>query len=202
MKDKKIYTGVVEKTTFVASHTLAPEETYTDYVYGGADTNLIRWFHERNFYNLFHEKIVVDSGSGLGAKTTLISFFEPKKIISVEQDLILLEKQKVFLNSNIFPFLPNKKITDNIEYIHQNIEDFIENNNTYDVLCLFYVHPYINVEKIFKNLKKDVLIMAHIKDLNNGNLFDIVKNSGFYFTYEEIMQNNGIHFVINMKNNA
>ena len=206
MTNKKLYSGLEEHITYIGKNTLKPQETWIDYVNNHQDTALISWFNKNNYKDFLYNKIIVDAGSGLGRMIPLLSFFKPKKIISVEPDLTLLEKQKEFLKSKFY-FLPNKKVNCEIEYINQNIEDFIDNKHNFDILCLFHVYAHLDIEKIFLNFNKNMLIMSNEKNLKDRKLLDIIKKNNFIYSYhefstEEKWTENKTHFLISIKNNA
>jgi 2-polyprenyl-3-methyl-5-hydroxy-6-metoxy-1,4-benzoquinol methylase len=207
MANKKLYSELEEHTTYIGKHTLNPQKTWIDGVHNHQRPELIIWFNKNNYKDFFYDKIIVDAGSGLGRMIPLLSFFKPKKIISVEPDLTLLEKQKKFLNSEFY-FLPKKKINCEIEYINQNIEDFIDNKHNFDILCLFYVITYLDINKVFLNFNKNMLIMNSTRNLKDGKLLDIIKENNLNiheyreFSTEEKWVTNGSHFLLSIKNNA
>lgn len=207
MVNKKLYSKLEDHATFIGKNTLDPQKTWVDIVNNHQKTELISWFNKNNYKDFFYDKIIVDAGSGLGRMIPLLSFFKPKKIISVEPDLTLLEKQKKFLNSEFY-FLPKKKINCEIEYINQNIEDFIDNKHNFDILCLFYVIAYLDINKVFLNFNKNMLIMNSTRNLKDGKLLDIIKENNLNiheyreFSTEEKWVTNGSHFLLSIKNNA
>jgi len=206
MTNKKLYSELLEKTAYIGKTTLNPQETWIGYVDNNQNTGLLKWFNKNNYKNFFHDKVIVDVGSGVGRMIPVLSFFDPKKIISVEPNLTLFEKQKKFLESKFY-FLPNKKINCEIEYINQNIEDFINNKLNFDILCLFYVISVIDIEKIFLNFNKSMLIIDNPKNLKDGKLLDIIKKNNLIHEYhefsnEEKWTKNGTHFLLSIKNNA
>jgi len=206
MENKKPYTELTEKVTFIGKNTVNPQKTWVDNVDNYQNTNLINWFNKNNYKDFFNNKIIVDAGSGLGGKIPLLSFFNPKKIISIEPDLTLLKKQKEFLKSEFY-FLPNKKVNCEIEYINQTTEDFIDSQHNFDVLCLFYADPYIDIRKVFLNFNKDALIFNHKKHLTKRNLLGIIKEYNLNYSYHEFTSdekwvNEGTHFLIKIKNSA
>ena len=206
MTSKKLYTELTETATFIGKNTLNPQKTWVDDVNNYQNTHLLEWLSRNNYKDFFYDKIIVEAGSGLGAKIPLLSFFKPKKIISIEPNLELLEKQKKFLKSKFY-FLPNKKITCEIEYLNIRIEDFIANNNNFDVLCLFHADQYIDIRKVFADFNKNAIIYNHVKHLTKGNLSGIIKEYNFNYDYHEFTNeekwiNEGAHFLISIKNNA
>jgi hypothetical protein len=208
MVNKKLYSKLEDHATFIGKNTLDPQKTWVDIVNNHQKTELISWFNKNNYKDFFYNKIIVDAGSGLGRMVPLLSFFKPKKIISVEPDLILLEKQKKFLNSEFY-FLPKKKINCEIEYINQNIEDFIDNKHNFDILCLFYVIAYLDINKVFLNFNKNMLIMNSTRNLKDGKLLDIIKENNLniheyreFSTEEKWVRNDESHFLLSIKNNA
>jgi len=208
MVNKKLYSKLEDHATFIGKNTLDPQKTWVDIVNNHQKTELISWFNKNNYKDFFYNKIIVDAGSGLGRMVPLLSFFKPKKIISVEPDLILLEKQKKFLNSEFY-FLPKKKINCEIEYINQNIEDFIDNKHNFDTLCLFYVIAYLDINKVFLNFNKNMLIMNSTRNLKDGKLLDIIKENNLniheyreFSTEEKWVRNDESHFLLSIKNNA
>jgi 16S rRNA G527 N7-methylase RsmG len=207
MTNKKFYGVLEEKTAYIGKTTLNPQETWIEHVGNNQNTDLLKWFSKNNYKDFFCDKVIVDVGSGVGRMIPLLSFFNPKKIISVEQNLSLFEKQKEFLKSKFY-FLPNKKINCEIEYINQNIEDFINNKPNFDILCLFYVIPLINIEKIFLNFNKNMLIMDSTKNIKYLiKILDIIKKNNLIYEYhefsnEERWAENKTHFLIFIKNNA
>lgn len=206
MENKKPYTELTEKVTFIGKNTLNLQKTWIDTVDNHQNIPLINWFHENNYKDFLYNKIVVDARSGLGRIIPLLSFFKPKKIISVEPNLTLLEKQKEFLKSKFY-FLPNKKINCEIEYYNQTIEEYMNNNCDFDVLCLFYADQYIDIRKVFLNFDKDALIVNHKKHLTKRNLLGIIKEYNLNYSYHEFTSeekwvNDSTHFLIKIKNNA
>jgi hypothetical protein len=206
MTSKKLYTELTERATYIAKNTLNPQKTWVDNVNNYQNTHLIEWFNKNNYRDFFYNKIIVDAGSGLGGKIPLLSFFKPKKIISVEPNSEFLEKQKEFLDSKFY-FLPNKKINCDLEYLNISIEDFIDGKYNFDILCLFYTHPYIDIRKVLTNINKDVIILSNIKHLNKGNLLDIIKENNLNYSYFEFTSDekwviDDSHFLISIKNNA
>jgi len=204
---KKFYGVLEEKTAYIGKTTLNPQETWIEHVDNNQNTDLLKWFSKNSYEDFFCDKVIVDVGSGVGRMIPLLSFFKPKKIISVEPDLTLLEKQKKFLNSEFY-FLPKKKINCEIEYINQNIEDFIDNKHNFDILCLFYVIVHLDINKVFLNFNKNMLIMNSTRNLKDGKLLDIIKENDLNiheyheFSTEEKWLTNGSHFLLSIKNNA
>jgi len=206
MENKKLYTELTERANFIGKNTVNPQKTWVDQVDNYQNIHLINWFHKNNYKDFFHNKIIVEAGSGLGGKIPLLAFFNPKKIISLEPDPTLLEKQKEFLKSDFY-FLPNKKINCEIEYVNQNTEDFIENNSNFDILFLCYADQYIDIRKVFLNFNKDAIIYNHIKHLTKRNLLGIIKEYNFNYDYHEFTSeekwiNEGSYFLIKIKNSA
>ena len=205
MENKKPYTELTEQVTFIGTHTLYPQKTWIDLANNIQKPELISWFHKNNYKDFLYNKIVVDAGSGLGRIIPLLSFFKPKKIISVEPNLTLLEKQKEFLKSKFY-FLPNKKINCEIEYYNQTIEEYMDNNCEFDVLCLFYADIYIDIRKVFLNFNKNAIIYNHIKHLTKTNLLGIIKEYNLNYSYREFTSEEkwvggATDFLIKIKNN-
>ena len=189
------------ETILYEGHNLyAPDQIY-DTVSNGINPHLVKWFFSQDLNKFFLNRTVVDAGSGLGRFIPLISFFKPKKIISLEPIEHLIEKQKIFCTRK-FLFLSNKPILSNIEYYNLKIEDFLNSEKNFDTLCLIQVLPHIDINKVLENSKvKNLFIISYIEHASQTNLLvKLLKNKFTYNFYdisnEKIWDVDKKHFMI------
>jgi len=147
-------------------------------------------------------KIVVDVGSGIGKNFPLLSFFKPKKIISVEKEFHFIEEQKLF-SQCIFPFLPKKTIQQPIEIFNETIEFWITRGINFDTMIFFELWQHVKFDEILKDSNSDIIIFTrkglsvdifeHLENVNY-NVVDIIES-------EKIKNNEKNYFFVFCKKN-
>ena len=152
-------------------------DNFQDYV-----ISLLKNSNKNSLKKFIQNKTVADAGSGIGKFLSFISFYKPKKIISIEPDNELMNKQKEFAKC-IFPFLPNKKMCHNIEFYLETMENFIDKNIPIDTICFFQSWHYMDFNYISKNTDSDMIFFT--KTGLPFNIYDNLTATG-YKIYDEI----------------
>jgi hypothetical protein len=145
--------------------------------------------------NFIKNKIIVDSGSGLGKFLPLLSFFKPQKIISVEFDNILLTEQKEFANC-YFPFLPQKKLCNNIEFICDTMESFVKTRLNYDTVFFFQNWHYMNFDQILDYTNANLVFYTKNFIIEKFDLYTFLKNKQYHINQKIMLHSESEYFFI------
>jgi len=180
------------------------KRTNTDIIEENADIDckqdgvieIIKKLQNYDIESFIKNKTVVDVGSGIGKFFTFISYYKPSKIISVEQDRNFLKEQREFIKLK-FPFIPNKKVCEHIDFYNEIMESFVDHSLHYDTVCFFHVWNFLNFEEILKKISSDLLILTRFRSLNN--LYDTLKENNYAVNTVDLCSEDGKIFIIAKK---
>jgi hypothetical protein len=146
--------------------------------------HLLKILYKSDLRDFITNKTIVDAGSGTGKYLTLLSAFMPKQILSVEPDINLLTEQITF-NNCYFPFLPSKKICENIEFFNESMESFIVKNINFDTVFFFQNWHYMTFNNIISNTSADLVFYTKDSIVDTFDLYSFL-NKNYYKIYKKI----------------